>query len=494
MARTYSYVLLFFVACIAFFPHNTALRPDIMECRNLVTAREIAQGDCSWQVPMMNGALRLEKPPLPTWIAAMVEYVSPNNLGLQRVPPALAAMLWVLFLFLLVKRLADEKTALIVSLVFLTCYQIVLMGRTATWDVYCHAFMMGAIYFLYKLLYPMPTDQRSWLTSLFMGVMLGLSFLSKGPVSFFALLLPFLLALPMKGRASLGENWGKLVLAVMVCLVIGSWWYIYLYMYHPVELTSVFHQETGAWTNHNVRPWWYYWRFWVEAGLWAPFVLVGLAFPYWKKRVADGNTYMLMLVFLVAQLVLLSMMPEKKYRYLLPMMVPMAMLVGYLLTYWITQGANWPRRLLIGAVGTCVVVELLALPVVGRVFNGEQTNTLTLLSHDERVNGLSFFHPADEDLRIECVYNLRHRVGALDLSDEASLRSQVPCVLLVKEERADSLVQTLPQDIAASRLGTYDDNHHHRKAKHYNPSMCHKAFILSRANEKPSKPTDEALR
>lgn len=471
-------LILLLLACVAFFPHNTALRPDIMECRNLVTAREIAAGDCAWLVPTMNGALRLEKPPLPTWIAAAVESVSPDDLGLQRVPPALAAMLWTLFLFLLVRRMTDEGIAFWTTLAFLTCYQVVLMGRTATWDVYCHAFMTGALLFLHRLFCPKSDEHTHWCDAIIAGLLLGLSFLSKGPVSFFALLLPFLIAFPLLPGFSPKGKWLPTLLALAVCIVIGGWWYAYLYLAHPAELASVFHQETGAWANRNVRPWYYYWRFWVEAGAWAPVVLVGLAWPYWKRRLKEPKTYLFVLVFLLAQLVLLSLMPEKKFRYLLPMMVPMTMLTGLLLVHWHRAGSLWPKRAMVFVVSVFAFVELLAMPLVGRLFTGEQPNTLALLRHDHRTADLPYYHPAGEELRIEVVYAAGRKVSSLDLNDSVAIRRALPCVLLTHPEETDSLLGTLPHGLRLDSLGLYDDNHHPPSAKHYNPAMRYDATAL----------------
>ena len=70
--------LLLLVFCCSFFINNGAIFADIMESRNIVTAREMVY-DHNWLVPTMNGELRLEKPPLPTWIAAVVEVISPDN-------------------------------------------------------------------------------------------------------------------------------------------------------------------------------------------------------------------------------------------------------------------------------------------------------------------------------------------------------------------------------------------------------------------------------
>lgn len=65
-------VLLMVLGLFTFFVNLEQLPSDIMEQRNLVTAREIAD-EGNWLVPTMNGELRLQKPPLPTWVDGVVE-------------------------------------------------------------------------------------------------------------------------------------------------------------------------------------------------------------------------------------------------------------------------------------------------------------------------------------------------------------------------------------------------------------------------------------
>ena len=84
---------------VTFFANTGALPTDIMEERNVVTAREMVS-DGNWLVPTMNGQLRLEKPPLPTWVAGAIEAVCPNNLGAQRLAAGAMGCLWTWFLFL----------------------------------------------------------------------------------------------------------------------------------------------------------------------------------------------------------------------------------------------------------------------------------------------------------------------------------------------------------------------------------------------------------
>ena len=336
MKKVHIFLLVVF-SLITFFANRAALPTDIMESRNIVTAREIVSDRC-WLVPTMNGELRLEKPPLPTWVAACIEEVCPDNLAAQRTAAGVMGCVWTLYLFLLVRYISrrDDLAAATV-LVFLTCYNVVLMGRSATWDIYCHAFMMGAIYYLTRALYD-GTDEkkqrRNWQWFALAGVFMGLSFLSKGPVSFYTLLLPYLITLIGLPSPQMKGKWKPLFVMVVFTLAIGSWWYIYLLTEHPTEVSAVIHKESGAWSNHNVRPWWYYWRFFLEMGAWAILMVAALVLPYWKRHISLKREYLFAITWAIGSLILLSLMPEKKTRYLLPSLAPCSMVVGCLIVHF----------------------------------------------------------------------------------------------------------------------------------------------------------------
>ena len=282
------WLLLGLFMLITFFANLGALPTDIMESRNIVTGREMVS-DGNWLVPTMNGELRLEKPPLPTWIAGAVECVAPGSLTAQRVPAALMGCLWTVCLLLLARYIARrDDYAMAATMVFLTCYNLILMGRSATWDIYCHAFMMAAIYHLTRALFE---DRHSLRRFALAGTLMGLSFLSKGPVAFYALLLPYLVALTALRRPRMAGKWGGVALLVLVMTAIGAWWYVYLLKLHPIEASQVFHKETGSWADHNTRPWYYYWRFFLETGVWTVLVLGALAMGYCVVTSrCDGNT------------------------------------------------------------------------------------------------------------------------------------------------------------------------------------------------------------
>ena len=163
------------------------------------------------------------------------EIILVNNLlpeGLQqRFAPDL-----LVFYFYKFTRFMPDINPMVATMILCTCYSVILMGRTASWDIYCHAFMMCAIYYLCKGL---TLPGCSWKCFIVSGIMMGFSFLSKGPVSFYSLLLPLLAAFAMTNRPSLKRKGKGILVTVILCLVIGLWWYAYIYAFHPEAMAYV---------------------------------------------------------------------------------------------------------------------------------------------------------------------------------------------------------------------------------------------------------------
>ena len=125
------WVLLCLVCLTTFFVDNSVLVPDIMESGNIVTAREMVY-DGNWIAPTMNGELRLEKPPLPTWLTAVVEMIAPDNLGWQRGVAGLAALLLVFYFYCFVKNILGKSVysgkiaCFFLFYMLLYCYEVIL--------------------------------------------------------------------------------------------------------------------------------------------------------------------------------------------------------------------------------------------------------------------------------------------------------------------------------------------------------------------------------
>lgn len=532
-------VLMGLVLCCTFFVNNEAIFVDIMESRNMIAAREMVY-EGNWLTPTMNGELRLEKPPLPTWISAMTEYVSPDNLGLQRAMAGLVALLLVYYLFRIGKLLTrDEVFSWIAVGILCTSYNIVLMGRTASWDIYCHAFMLMAVYYLFKAL---QADECDWKAFVLSGIAMGLSFLGKGPVSFYALLLPFLCACLVCYRASMKGKWSACLTMIIVALVLGGWWYAYIYVCHPEMAEYVWNKESSSWANRNVRPWYYYWKFFLEIGAWSLATIFALFVPVWKKRLGDKvRPYMFSLLWMLFVVIFLSFIPEKKTRYLLPVSIPAALAVAHLFYYWIKQMKEtdrlgrmlyrtngfllfvvvqalpiamyvfmykehrmtgisfillslglWgialcllyavksvrPAFLLSGVAGLFVFAEVFLMPYVGSFVSNADKKSIALTRDMEGLRRLPFYYPADEELRIELVYAAYKKIRRLDLADSAAVMAAMPFVLVQSVEPESVMPEWLGRNAVRKEVDVYDDNPWPKGHRRYSSAFIRRVDVI----------------
>lgn len=331
MQLKYKLLVVALICVINFGVNNQYLSPDIMEARNLVTAREMATTD-NWLNPTMNGYPRLAKPPLPTWVNAVIAKVYPvDNLAVHRIPAAIMGFLMVLAIFFIAKSISgDENVGYYSSLVAASSYYLILMSRQATWDIYCHSLMAVAIAFLIARWRSHTNNLWPYLMA---GFFMGLSFMSKGPVSFYVILLPFLASwFLFVERNNLRVHWKGILIMTVVFLIVGFSWPCYQLITNKDLLLKIINAESTAWTERHVKPFYQYWGFWSHIGIWSLFALASFVYPYIKSRVSLKE-YKFLLSWLVIMVVLLSIPGEKKERYLLPVIIPLSCLIGYLINY-----------------------------------------------------------------------------------------------------------------------------------------------------------------
>ncbi|MDA8650764.1 glycosyltransferase family 39 protein [Flavobacteriaceae bacterium] len=330
------------VAFLVFFTHMDALLVNIMEARNFITAREMIQ-DGHWLLTTINGEARYQKPPLPTWLTAFSAIIfGIKNLAALRLPAAIMGFFTVLMTYALALELTKNKVyALISGLILTTSFYIVFAGRNGQWDIFTHGFMMGGIYTLHQLF----QNTKHWYAyGALTGLFLGASFMSKGPVSLYALFLPFIIAILIQKRYSgFRQRAFPLMLASIIALLISSWWHLYINANDAATLAQITKKETANWTSYNVKPFYYYWSFFIQSGLWTIMALVSLFYGYLKNRVSAPKTYALVFWWTISAVILLSLIPEKKPRYLLPVLIPLALNTGFYLEYVLTKFQSLSR-------------------------------------------------------------------------------------------------------------------------------------------------------
>lgn len=368
------------IGILMFAFNMDVLEVTIMEARNFITAREMIT-DGNWLLTTMNGEPRYQKPPLPTWLAACSALLlGVKSVYAMRLPGFIMVIVLAIGSFLLSEKLISNKQqSLINGLITLTSFYVIGIVIEAPWDIFTHGFMLIAIYHLFQLF---QKKNEYWKNTLIAGCFIGLSIMSKGPISVYALLLPFLIAYGIIYKhINFKAKWFSVFSLLIIALIIGGWWYLYVRFADPETFLAITKKETGNWSSYNVRPFYYYWSFFTQSGLWTIPAFISLLYPYLKTRVSNLKAYKFTLLWTLLAVVLLSIIPEKKSRYLMPVLIPLALNTGFYIEYLIRQFRTLTDKRetlpvyfnfgLIAAIG-------LVFPIIGYVFLKDTTTSAWL--------------------------------------------------------------------------------------------------------------------
>ena len=333
--------------------------PDIMEARNLVSAREcVDDGNCF--ITTMNGMTRVRKPPLPTWVTAGAMYItgSTKNIYAARLPNIILMCMASLFVYLTARRWMDKSIALIAALSVVTFFVMENEARRATWDIYTTTFAFGGVWTLLGAMAPRAPDDREtsppsvWPWLIASIIFWSLSVLSKGPLSIYAVFIPLVATMAItKDRKS--YRWWVPVVTIIAAVILGSSWWAYIYLAQP-EITAKLSGEVGSWTSkHKNGPLYYLIRTPLLLFPWLVALVGSLILPYIKGR--DGRALLddkkkerikFFLIWFIISFVLLSLAPQKKYRYLMGMLMPASFALAFFIGELRERGiSNLPATL-----------------------------------------------------------------------------------------------------------------------------------------------------
>ena len=325
-------VLSLLICCLLLYFLNLIELPvTIMEARNFNVASEMLR-DGNWFLTTMNGQPRFEKPPFPAWFTTLFIQSDIAAVYLYRISTSVVATIGVLFSFYLFKSIGkSKKTAFIGALILATSYYYIEIRFEAPSDIYTHAFMLGALLFLVKSFY---NKSHIYGTIILAIICFAISVLSKGPVSLYVLFLPFIIAFFITYTTD-----RKVYLISLVCLVLGlalgGIWYLYVQNVSPFVFEQIASKETSNWSSYNVRPFYYYWSFFIQSGIWTIPAALSLLYPYYKSKVENPKLYKFTWLWTILAVVLLSFIPEKKSRYLMPVLIPLAFNTAQIISYQI---------------------------------------------------------------------------------------------------------------------------------------------------------------
>jgi len=371
----YIYILFLLSVSILFTLNTDLIDITIMEARNFITAKEI-QLENNWLKPTLNGYPRYEKPPLPTWLAVVVSnLLNSKSLYTFRLPGFIFLAITAITTFYFSKKISKKRqTKYITSFVCITSFYVIGIIIEAPWDIFSHAFMLIAIYFLYDLF----TNNFNYHKSILVCLFIGLSVLSKGPISIYSMLIPFIISIYLVYKNISMKRSLQILFIIIIGTFLGSSWYLYLLFEDSANLKLITSKETANWTSYNVRPFYYYWNFIIQSGIWLVFAAIGLIYPYFRKRINNVN-YKLFFIWTITSVLLLSVIPEKKPRYLMPVLIPLSFIISFVIDYCFINFHKVKYKFLLKLHSFLIMIIGVSYLIIKHIIMQKDVNTIDII-------------------------------------------------------------------------------------------------------------------
>ncbi|UZE09195.1 lipid IV(A) 4-amino-4-deoxy-L-arabinosyltransferase [Pseudomonas sp. B21-053] len=282
----------------------------------------------NWVSPHFMGVRYFEKPVAGYWMIALGQAVFGENLFGVRFASALSTGLSVLLCYLIARRLwNDPRKSFACALLYMSFTVVAGQAGYANLDPQFTLWVNLSLVALWFALDSITRGQRllSWAA---LGLACGMGFMTKG---FLAWVLPVLVALPWMLWQ---KRWRELLvygpLAIVVAIAVSLPWALAVHAQEPDYWRFFFWHEhirrfAGDDAQHDA-PWWFYLPLLVAFSLpWA--VLLPTAFKQaWDSRRQASMVFLLL--WLLMPLIFFSFSNGKLPTYILPCLLPLALLLG----------------------------------------------------------------------------------------------------------------------------------------------------------------------
>ena len=320
--------------------------------------------DGNWVTPHFMDLRYFEKPIAGYWMIALGQAIFGENLFGVRIASAIASGLSVFLAYAVAHRLwNDPRKSFACALVYMTFFLIASLAGYSNLDpqfTFWVNLSLAALWFAIDS----PSQRQRLMSWVVLGFACGMGFMTKG---FLALLLPVLIALPyMIWQKRFRELVKYGLVAILVASVVSLPWVLAVHAQEPDYWRFFFWHEhirrfAGEDAQHG-EPWWFYLPLMVVASLpWA--ALLPAAFKdAWRNRREVGVVFLLM--WLLLPLALFSLSKGKLPTYILPCLLPLALLLGHALMQRVERASTPALRsnglvnLLLGSVGLLALVYL----------------------------------------------------------------------------------------------------------------------------------------
>ena len=335
----------------------------------------------NWVAPHFMGVRYFEKPAAGYWLIALGQAVFGENLFGVRIASALTTGLSVVLAYLIARRLwNDPRKSFACALLYMSFGLVAGQAGYSNLDPQFTLWVNLSLVALWFALDSRTPRGRLGAWAM-LGVACAMGFMTKG---FLAWLLPVLIAVPyMLWQRRLGEllRYGPLAIGVALLLCLPWVWAIHLQ--EPDYWRFFFwHEHIRRFSSDNAqhaRAWWFFLPIMVVACLpWAA-LLPSTVLKAWKDKGQPAIVFLAL--WLLLPLVFFSLSKGKLPTYIMPCLLPLALLMGHALVELIKHGK--PRAILINGlvnavIGLVAMVGLIYLQVSNPMYGHSHAEMFSL--------------------------------------------------------------------------------------------------------------------
>lgn len=336
-----------------------------------------------WASPHFMGIRYFEKPAAGYWMIALGQAIFGQNLFGVRFASALSTGLSILLVYLVSRRLwNDPQKSLVSSVLYMSFVSVAALGGYANLDPQFTFWVNLTGVALWFCFDSTTRSSRLWSWAL-LGLACGMGFMTKG---FLAWLLPVLIALPYAlWQKRLGELCKFGVVAVVVAIVVSLPWALAVHLQEPDYWNFFFwHEHIQRFAGEDAQhaePFWYYLPLLVAFALPWIALLPSTAKQAWLHKRVPKTAFLLL--WLLMPLAFFSLAKGKLPSYIMPCMLPLALLMGSTLSDQLTQGRGRVLRIngwLNLVMGVLALLALSWFQLKKPVYeHGEETLSLVLV-------------------------------------------------------------------------------------------------------------------
>ncbi|MFL1491331.1 lipid IV(A) 4-amino-4-deoxy-L-arabinosyltransferase [Pseudomonas antarctica] len=335
----------------------------------------------NWVAPHFMGVRYFEKPAAGYWLIALGQAVFGENLFGVRIASALTTGLSVVLAYLIARRLwNDPRKSFACALLYMSFGLVAGQAGYSNLDPQFTLWVNLSLVALWFALDSRTSRGRLGAWAM-LGVACAMGFMTKG---FLAWLLPVLIAVPyMLWQRRLGEllRYGPIAIGVALLLCLPWVWAIHLQ--EPDYWRFFFwHEHIRRFSSDNAqhaRAWWFFLPIMVVACLpWAA-LLPSTVLKAWKDKGQPAIIFLAL--WLLLPLVFFSLSNGKLPTYIMPCLLPLALLMGHAVIDLVSRGKTRALRvngLLNLAIGVGALVALIYLQIGNPLYSNSHAEMYSL--------------------------------------------------------------------------------------------------------------------